>query len=61
MQFQDGDLLVNMPLLRHYLRNGSPGNGEELMTDYFLALEPGAGEILKFCLQLRGNPRTRRS
>ena len=27
----------------------------------FLGMEPGAGELLKFCLQLRGNPRTRRS
>ena len=56
-----GNHVIDMPQLRHYLRTAVPADGADIMKDAFISCEPGAMEIISFCLQLRGNPRTRRS
>ena len=60
MQQTDGDFVLQVVLVRHYLRNGRPQSGADIMDDAFQAAEVGALEIIRFCLQLRANARTRR-
>ena len=61
MSRSTGKLEVNMVELRGYLRDGSPEDGQQLLRDAFTGRFPGALELVTFCLQLRGNPQTRRS
>ena len=56
----DGDFVQQMVIVRHYLRNGRPESGSDILDDAFQAAELGALEIVRFCLQLRANVRTRR-
>lgn len=58
---QQDRFVMELPLLRHYLRNASPRNGAEVLVDAFRGLEVGALTLVKFYLMLRGNRRTRRS
>ena len=58
---QSQTVLTDLTMLRQYLRGASPESGMDILRDYIQGMEPGAGELLHFCLQLRNNPRTRRS
>ena len=59
-EMTDGQLTLQISLVRHYLRTGSPANGMDVLGDACGGWEPGAEEIVRFCLALRGNRRTRR-
>ena len=50
-----------LPSLRQYLRSAAPGSGHDILLDVFVGLERGAIQILRLCLLLRNNRRTRRS
>ena len=56
-----GELRINMELLRLYLCNSAVGDAEGVMADAFGAQEPGALSLVELVLQTRGNVRTRRS
>ena len=56
---QSQTVLTDLTMLRQYLRGASPESGMDILRDYIQGMEPGAGEILRFCLQLRNNPRSR--
>ena len=60
LYFGDDALEFNMVLLRHYLRTSRVQCGEDVLQDAFLGRETGAVELLRLCLSLRGNVRTRR-
>lgn len=51
--------VVHFGHLRHYLHFGTPTSGADILDDVFVSHEPGARQLLQFCLQLRGNVRTR--
>lgn len=57
----DGVYTVNLSLVRVYVRNSVATTAEDIFDDAFAASEMGALEIISFCLNLRANPRTRRS
>ena len=54
-------MILVLLLLRCYLRRGNPQTGEDILQDAFAACEPGAVQVLQFCLVVRANVRTRRS
>ena len=54
-------IILDMPLVRQYLRSAAPTNGHDIVEDAFGGFEEGARELLKLCLPLRGNPRTRQT
>ena len=54
-----GMLELNLHLLRHYLRVRELSGGEELLLEAFFGDEPGALYLVRLCLGVRGNPRTR--
>ena len=53
--------VFNMLLLRHYLWTAHVQDGFSILDDCFHFREPGATQMVVFCLSLRGNVRTRRS
>jgi hypothetical protein len=57
----DGELTVNMTLLRVYLRNTFADTGDQVLDDAFWAREPGALGLVEYLLLVRGNRRSRRS
>ena len=52
---------LDMLVLRQYLRTGNPTGGVDIVADACGGFEDGARELVKLCLSLRGNPRTRQS
>lgn len=51
----------NMSILRHYLRTAHVDSGDDILRHCFYSHEPGALELLQFCLSLRANRRTRKT
>jgi hypothetical protein len=56
----EGELTINMTLLRLYLHNTDASSAEAIMADAFGAHEPGALNLVELVLLVRGNRRTRR-
>ena len=54
-------IVLSMPLVRHYLRTGNPTGGVDIVADACGGFEEGARQLVKLCLSLRGNPRTRQT
>ena len=54
-------LSVNVRFLRLYLRSAVAESGLEVLRDALASMEPGVMEVLRLFLQLRCNPRTRRT
>jgi hypothetical protein len=52
---------VNLTLVRFYLRHSGASTGQDVLNDAFRSFEMGAWQLVAFCLELRGNRRTRRS
>ena len=53
--------ILEMPLVRQYLRTAAPTYGGDIVQDAFFGLEEGARQLVRLCLSLRGNSRTRRT
>ena len=53
--------MLNLSLVRFYLRHSGATSGQEILHDVFACGDLGAREIVAFCLGLRANPRSRRS
>jgi hypothetical protein len=52
---------VNLTLVQFYLRHSGASTGHDVLNDAFRSCELGAWQLVAFCLELRGNRRTRRS
>ena len=57
---REGEITINMELLRLYLRNTHATTPEDIMSDAFWLNEPGALYLVELVMISRGNPRTRR-
>ena len=53
-------LTIQYPPLRQYLRAATPDTGVDILQDAFTGLEEGARQLLRLCLGLRANPKTRK-
>ena len=54
-------LKVNLTELRRYLKGGRPVSGHDVIVDATIAGDLGAEQLVRLALEVRVNPRTRRS